>query len=506
MDFLRSFFDEKKKVKIMNRRKFLKNFAAITIGCSTSSSLIADSLSSLFSNNSTSVKFTVKQNNKQKPNIILCMADDMGRGDTGYYGHPTLKTPNLDAMSQSNVLRFDRWYASSPVCSPTRGSCITGRHPYRYGVFQQDGVMRQAEITLAEALKPIGYRTAHFGKWHLGALTTEIDDGNLGGPGAGAKFSPPWNYGFDVCFSTESKVPTYNPMYEEGTTNPFGTKYWTGLDTFIPIDDPRVQGSDAKILMDQALQFISSSAEQKKPFFALIWFHNCHSPVVAPPEFLDLYPGCTIEQQHYYGCISALDEQVGRLRAELRNLGIDQNTMLCFSSDNGPESVSINVRSKGETAGFRGRKRSLYEGGVRVPEMLEWPSQIKTRRVITMPCGTLDYFPTVLDVLGYQMPNKPDPIDGVSLKPLIEGTMTQRPMPIGFQHEGSNSELRALSDNQYKIISTNTGASYELYDLVNDPYETTNIASQNATRVNSMKVQLNAWIASCANSNSGGDY
>ena len=142
----------------------------------------------------------------EKPNIILLMADDLGWGDVGFNGNKTIKTPHLDAMAK-NGLKFNRFYAAAPVCSPSRGSCITGRHPYRYGIpFANSGHMKPEELTLAELLKVQGYSTGHFGKWHLGTLTKTVKDANRGGPRSMKHFSPPQANGFDVCFSTESKV------------------------------------------------------------------------------------------------------------------------------------------------------------------------------------------------------------------------------------------------------------------------------------------------------------
>jgi arylsulfatase A-like enzyme len=144
----------------------------------------------------------------EKPNVILIMCDDLGWGDVGFNGNKTIRTPHLDAMAKAG-LKFNRFYAAAPVCSPTRGSCVTGRHPYRYGIpFANSGHMKPEELTLAELLKKQGYTTGHFGKWHLGTLTKTVKDANRGGPRGAKHFSPPQANGFDVCFSTESKVPT----------------------------------------------------------------------------------------------------------------------------------------------------------------------------------------------------------------------------------------------------------------------------------------------------------
>ena len=184
-----------------------------------------------------------------RPNVILVMTDDQGWGDTGYNGHPTLKTPHLDRMAGQG-LRFDRFYSGAPVCSPTRGSCLTGRHPYRYGItFANAGHLKKEEITLAEALKVLGYTTGHFGKWHLGTLTTQVRESNRGGPGSERIYSPPWENGFDTCFSTEAKVPTWDPMKAPGAGRPYGTHYWTGPGKR---ETENLDGDDSRVIMDRA--------------------------------------------------------------------------------------------------------------------------------------------------------------------------------------------------------------------------------------------------------------
>ena len=438
----------------------------------------------------------------QKPNIILCMTDDQGWGDTGYNGHPVLRTPHLDQMAKEGI-RFDRFYASSPVCSPTRGSCITGRHPFRYGIpFANIGRMKAEEITLAEVLKAQGYATGHFGRWHLGSLTTRIKDAHRGRPGLKRHYSPPWEHGYDKCFVTESAVPTY---WKDNDYESFGTQYWTGLNETVPAED--IVGDDSKLIMDRALPFIGKAAIEKTPFLAVIWFHAPHSPAVSAPPYTDGYD----ENKDYYGCITAMDEQMGRLRAELKSLAIEENTMLWFCSDNGPSH-----KYGGSTKGLRRRKGSLYEGGVRVPGLLVWPKMIQKARVVAVPCSTSDYFPTVLDSLGYQLPEaKTRPYDGISLMPLIRNEMVERPRPIAFETcrsqrhamAGDHSvNQTAVIDNRYKIFSGDAGNTYELYDLVADQGETNNIAQQHPGIVKRMRRTLEAWRQSCKESSNGNDY
>ena len=434
------------------------------------------------------------------PNVILVMTDDQGWGDTGYNGHPHLKTPALDAMAREGI-RFDRFYAAAPVCSPTRGSCLTGRHPFRYGIFHANsGHLPQEEITLAEALKPLGYRTGHFGKWHLGTLTRTVRDSNRGGPKGAEHYAPPWENGFDVCFSTEAKVPTWDPMIQpedeiQGRAKnldpgePYGTAYWTG---------PRkrtmdnLEGDDARVIMDRVIPFIQDAVDQERPFFSVIWFHTPHTPVVAGPEHKKQYAHLSQGAQHYYGCLTAMDGQVGRLRQELCRLGVDKDTLLWFCSDNGPEGSCIKERNQGSTGKLKGRKRSLFEGGVRVPGLLVWPVKIQGPRQTAMPCCTSDYFPTVLDILGISAALN-GPMDGVSLLPLIEGTMQNRPRPIGFE---SGKQI-ALIDNRYKIISQDEGKTYQLFDLIADQEEERDLAAIHPSLLSDMKMTVEAWRASC---------
>ena len=428
------------------------------------------------------------------------MADDLGWGDTGFNGNSIIKTPNLDAMAKAGM-RFTRFYSGAPVCSPTRGSSLTGRHPYRYGIFGANvGHMPQEEITLAEALKTQGYTTGHFGKWHLGTLTTSEKDSNRGGPKGAKHYSPPWENGFDICFSTEAKVPTWNPMKSPDSGKPYGTYYWRQDGTKVT---ENLEGDDSRVIMDRVVPFIRDAVDNHKPFFTVIWFHTPHLPVLTGLEYRKIYSQYSEDQQHYYGCITALDEQMGRLRSELQELGISDNTMVWFCSDNGPEGNDGNSgQTRGSAGPFRGRKRSLFEGGVRVPGLLEWPAHINPGQITDIPCSTSDYFPTVLDVLGFRMEGQPEPTDGVSLLPLIEGKMTKRSMPIGFESRNQVS----LTANRYKIYSKDKGKTFMLFDLLEDPGENKDLAEEKPQILQSMKVELAWWRKSCKDNLVGKDY
>ncbi|MEZ5300262.1 MAG: sulfatase-like hydrolase/transferase [Verrucomicrobiales bacterium] len=447
-----------------------------------------------------------------KPNVILMMADDMGWGDPRCFrADSPIQTPHLDAMAAAG-LKFDRFYAAAPVCSPTRGACLTGRHPYRYGIyFANVGHLKPEEITLAEILRDQGYATGHFGKWHLGTFSKEIEDANRGGPKGAAHYSPPQANGFDVCFSTESKVPTYDPMLkpkgkapgigwdfikDRADAAPYGTRYWNEKGEVV---EDNLLGDDSRAIMDRAIPFIQNAAKADKPFFAVIWFHAPHLPVVAGPEHAALYAGDPVHARNYRGCITALDEQVGRLRQALRDAACAENTMLWFCSDNGPEG---GAKDPGSAAHLRGRKRSLYEGGIRVPGILEWPAAVKGGAATVFPAVTSDYLPTVLDALGIPQLTVGRPLDGISLLPHLRGEMPERPQPIAFQSKGQ----LALSDNRFKLYRGGDSQAWELYDLIDDPSEKHDLAADQPERVKAMAAKALAWKESCTQSDGGGDY
>ena len=418
-------------------------------------------------------------------NVILVMSDDQGWGDVGYNGHEILKTPHLDAMAGAG-LRFNRFYSSSPVCSPTRGSCLTGRHPYRYGILHANAggpkapsryLLPKKEHTLAEVLSGRGYRTGHFGKWHLGDFE-------------GKTRSAPSDHGFDEWFSTARKVATLHPDAESYRHN--GKK----------LEGP-LKGDDSKIIMDKAIPFIRSAVERKKPFFAVIWFHTPHLPILASEKHRKLYPGRKDKEKHYWGALTAMDEQVGRLRATLRELGVARDTMLWFTSDNGPEGKKEGPGAPGTTGGLRGRKRSLFEGGVRVPGLLEWPARIPKARQSDVTSSTHDYFPTVLAALGIESPDPARPLDGVNLLPLIKGEDFKRGKALAFQ---SRAEL-ALIVGRYKLHSKLTGKDKDkLFDLAVDPSEKKNLAAEKPELAARLRKELEQWRESTKASLAGADY
>jgi arylsulfatase A-like enzyme len=431
-------------------------------------------------------------------NIILCMTDDQGYADAGFQGHPVLQTPQLDRLAASGMI-LTHFYAAAPVCSPTRASCLTGQHPDRHGIrFANTGHLPSDTLCLAEWLQARGYATGHFGKWHLGTLTRDLVDANRGGkPQHDAHYAPPWDHGFEVCFSTESKVPTADPMRHPQSGEPYGTRYWTGPGQ---VATQNLEGDDSRVIMDRVLPFVRDSVAARRPFFAVIWFHSPHLPLVTTPELEAPYLGHPASK--YYASLAGVDRQMGRLWDELEALDVDQDTLLWFCSDNGPERVrgdddtaaaeSFVGHNLGSAAPFRGRKRTLYEGGIRSPAFVVWPGRVPAGSRASGLSVTSDYFPTLVQALQADSPLDQDGklirFDGVSILPMILGQTWQRPEPLHF----ASLKRYAMTDWPFKLVC-NDGRQDELYDLDADPGETTNLIQSKAGLAARMRLASFAW-------------
>ena len=474
----------------MNRRKFLTAIAAMLC---------------LFY---FCIAFAETPRKSGKPNIILVMADDQGWGDTGYNGHPFVQTPALDAMAKDGFV-FDRFYAGAPVCSPTRASVMTGRSPIRTKVTNHGRYMRPHEQTIGETLKAAGYVTGIFGKVHLGSGQPE---------------SPcnPSGMGFD--------------------------EWAIGLNFFD--NDPYLsrngkvehrKGKGSVILMDDAIAFLKNHKDDNRPMFTVIWFPSPHSPHAEVPDGPPrLY--ATKHDAGYFREITLLDQQVGRLRGELRGMGIAQNTILWYCSDNG----GLVKRS----SGGREKKGSIYEGGLRVPAIIEWPAR-KLKGRTAVPASTSDMYPTLLAMAGVKL-HAPHLLDGIDVSDIIAGTTRKRSKPMGFWHNIQGGQL-TYSDNFLKAIMNKqqagaplphnpqrmrkdvdefpqfpedtakghaawndwpwklhriNGERFELYNLTEDPMETTDLSKDpdHTRRFEQMKKELDGWMRSVVRSLNGKDY
>lgn len=469
------------------------------------------------------------------------MGDDHGWDETGYNGHPFVKTPVLDEMA-SNGLRFDRFYSGHPSCSPTRGSFMTGRHPNRYGTFAPGWSIRPEEITIAHLAKSMGYATGHFGKWHLGPVK---------------KASPtnPSKMGFEEYLSHDNFFEL-NPVFSRNGEDP---------QTF--------EGESSEVIIDETIQFISKTNQSAQPFMAVVWFGSPHEPYSGLPDDLKLYDNLPDSLDNVkvkltsnktgeptkrplgevlrerYAEITAMDRAIGKLRTYLKENKLDENTIIWYCGDNGtPKSAA----RTGLTV--RGEKGLFYEGGILVPGVMEWPAMIKKPATSKSIAVTSDFLPTINEILGTQMPNRP--IDGTSLLPVIKAPETARKEPLCFWGINANdfvqdttpvyidSELqegttplvkkmgnqytrsfknfvynhtneahfggtRAIMQDNFKLIIDGTeqdNLTAELFDIEKDRAETTNIASSHPGKVQELSKELLEWQKSVLNSLKGNDY
>lgn len=405
------------------------------------------------------------------PNIVIIMPYELGWSEAGYRGNTVVKTPNLDDMAGKG-LQFDYFYPGCPI----QFAIMSGRNSAR-NQFQPE------EMLLPHALKQVGYTSAHFGLWRLGRKDK----------------SSPVNRGFDQAVWTPKEY---------------------GIDVKLQVNDtPTVvetKGDSSVAIMDQALEYIRKQAKTSQPFLAQVFFAMPHSgdfPNAAEAKFKDLYQG--INQADKLGTISGLDAAVGNLRAELRKLGIADNTIVWFVGSRGGDGGGNDPSGLGK-----------WSVGHRVQGLLEWPARIKTSIKTNLVCGHIDMFPTLLEIAGVPV-NKQSVVEGVSLVPLIDGKMTERPKPIGFVDWGTNgpaptkaAELGQADrgqgvwiDGKYKLMLGNgpinkarRNVSLILCDIYADPAFRTNLADKEPERVMKMTQAFDDWLTSVRASYDGGDY
>ena len=410
----------------------------------------------------------------KKPNFVLVMADDQGWGQTGYYNHPILKTPNLDEMA-GNGLRLDRFYAGGPVCSPTRASVLTGRTHDRTGVFDHGYALRKQERTLPEALKKSGYATGHFGKWHLNGLR---------GPG----------------------VPVLS-QYPNGPKD-FGFQKWLSVTNFFDLNPimsrqgefEEFQGDSSEIIVKEALRFMEEQVRSEQPFFTVIWYGTPHSPWMALRRDAKPFLRLNENSKNHYAELRAMDRSIGTLRSGLRKMKIEKETLVWFTSDNG----GLPKIEPSTTGGLRDFKGSMYEGGLRVPAIIEWPQKIRASRVSSYPSGAVDVFPTVAEIVGLPPKAMLNPVDGESLLPLFDNEPKSRSKPLIFSSRGR----MAVIDNQWKFLSQpqGEGRKLEMFDLSKDLSESKNLFRPNHPRAKKLRAILHEARQSISDSVNGMDY
>ncbi|QTN32036.1 sulfatase-like hydrolase/transferase [Akkermansiaceae bacterium] len=472
------------------------------------------------------------------PNIILMMSDDHGWEETGYNGHPHVKTPVLDEMAATG-LKFDRFYAAHPSCSPTRASFLTGRHPNRMGTFAPGWSLRPEEITIAHLLSKAGYHCMHLGKWHVGA----VKEGSPLNPGA---------MGFDEWLSHDNFFELDPPLSRNG-------------------GPPQVfKGESSEVLVNEAIAGIERARDAGKPLLQVIWFGSPHEPYSGLPQDLALYDDLPAKYtkmvsltsnetgtrtrrpqgevlRERYAEITAMDRAIGMLRKHLKETGLRENTLLLYCGDNGTSAESA--------LGFphRGAKGQIYEGGTLVPGLIEWPVRIPKPRSTSFRATTSDLLPTLAAITGQALPDRP--LDGTDLMPVINGTLDARATPMAFWdfdtrrfmatnpqpyidpalqagttplvklsggkatrdflnfrypavNEADILGPRSIIEGDHKLVvrETKGETGIELFDLKADPGEKLNLTKQQPELTRKLQADLRQWQESVLKSLDGADY
>lgn len=408
-----------------------------------------------------------------QPNIVLVMSDDQGWGQTGYNGHPILKTPNLDAMVAAGM-RMDRFYAGAPVCSPTRAAVLTGRMPRRTGVPEHGFALRHQEITLPQILARGGYVTGHFGKWHLDGLR---------GPGVPILKSDrfhPGTFGFDQWLSTTNFFDLDPILSRQGEFESF-------------------DGDSSEVVVAQAVEFLKQTTSTGTPSLTVIWFGSPHSPFISEDQDRVPFEHLDRDSANQHAELVAMDRSIGTLRRAIDELGIAENTLLWFNSDNGGLG-NIRPSSVGD---LRGNKGKVYEGGLRVPGILQWPSVIKPGSVCRAPACVTDILPTVLDIAKLKHPDPSRPCDGISIHDWLSDPPPARTEPLVFWYRNR----AALIDNQWKLVRTiGKPKRDELYRLDGPDRERNNLRTAHRDVYQRMAAQLSRQIQEFTASERGHDY
>jgi len=423
------------------------------------------------------------------PNIVVVLADDLGYGDLGCYGHSILKTPHLDRLARQGV-RFTDCYAAAANCSPARAGLMTGRTPYRCGIHSWIPMhspmhLKRSEVTIAALLRESGYATCHVGKWHL-----------CGKFNSNEQPQPP-DHGFDYWFSTQNNaLPNHRHP-----------------DNFVRNGKPagKLNGYSADLVADEAIRWLNEVREPRKPFFLFVCLHEPHEPIATADKYQELYAKLDqASQRRHHGNITQMDAACGKLLAELDRLELSESTFLFFTSDNGPAMTSRHPH--GSAGPLRAKKGHVYEGGIRVPGILRWPGHTKAGTVCDEPVSGVDVLPTLCEIAGIAPP-RGRPLDGASFLPVLEDKPIHRTKPLYWQFNFARSNPKvALRDGDWKVLATLTGPElkptghilpgtmntlkraeldrFELYNLAADIAETNDLAEEEPQRLAEMSAKL----------------
>lgn len=437
--------------------------------------------------------FTTNAQNTPHPNIIFILADDLGAGDLQSTGHPYAKTPHLDKLASEGI-QFERAYMAAAWCAPSRYGLMSGQYPARD--FNTSRNLKPDEPTITKILNDAGYATAHFGKWHMNYGMDFADS--------------PGDFGIDNHFSTN-----HNGNGLTWTKKEKNSKHW------------RERTTDAYV--DMTIDFIDKNelANEAKPFYVNLWIYPTHSYIDPTPEMLAVYDGLQVDlkdfskqqqefltfvskhgdinkaMQAYCADVTAMDKALGRLLNYLKEKGLDKNTIIVFSSDNGPGPLTNQVKTEsvvkrykerptllnsvGSPKNFRDRKSSFHEGGIRVPYIVSWPGQFpEGKKDNTTIIQGVDWLPTIASICNVDLPKST--FDGVDVKSAFYGNGNKRKAPL-FWSEKENAVI--LKENYKGVLMKN---EFALYDIVNDPSEEFNLKNSKPDLANKMEESLKNWL------------
>ncbi len=424
-----------------------------------------------------------------RPNFIVVLCDDLGYGDLGCYGHPVIKTPNIDRFAGEGLLLTD-CYAAAANCSPARAGLMTGRTPHRLGIHNWIPMLspmhvRRSEVTIAKLLRQAGYRTCQVGKWHL--------NGMFNFPGQ----PQPSDHGFDHWFATQNNaLPNHK--------NPYNF-----VRNGIPAGP--LLGYSSHIVADEAIGWLTARRNDPNPFFLFVCFHEPHEPISTDARFSKLYPPADKPgRAAHHGNITQMDAAFGRLMKTVDALKLRDGTFVMFTSDNGPAITSIHPH--GSSGPLRDRKGYLYEGGIRVPGIIRWPGVTKPKTTSSTPVCGVDLLPTLCEIARLNLPTD-RAIDGASFLPIFDDKPLDRATPLYWQFNAARGKPKvAMRRGDWKIVATLSVPqikpygdiraadqqshktaeldTFELYNLAADIGETKDLLADEPARFESMAAKL----------------
>lgn len=365
-----------------------------------------------------------------RPNILVVLCDDLGYGDLACYGHPIIQSPNIDQFAKAG-LKLTSCYAAHPNCSPSRTGLMTGRTPFRVGIFNWIPMnspmhVRKREITIATLLRQAGYATCHTGKWHLNGMFNQV-----GQP-------QPSDHGFDHWYSTQNNaLPTHeNPFNFVRNGKPVGPQ----------------EGYASQLVADEAEDWLVNLRDKEKPFFMFVCFHEPHEPIASAERFRKLYSApedSTLPAHH--GNVTQMDDAFGRILKTLEDQKLRDNTLIIFTSDNGPAITKRHPH--GSSGPLRDKKGATYEGGIRVPGIIQWPGHIQPGSTSDVPVSGVDILPTLCAVADIPAPTD-RVLDGTNIMPLFAGKSFQRSKPLYWQFNRARNEPKvAIRDGDWKLLA-----------------------------------------------------